>query len=275
MKRLKILLVDDSVENLHAMYTMFQELYPEHTILQSNDPLIAFRIACQSIPDIIITDWEMPAKTGIELIRELQEIPVTRNIPVIVATGIRVTSSDLSYALESGAMDFIRKPLDPVELYARIHSVLTIAEEHRKSLDEKNNELIKNAMEMAKTSEILDDILNDLRNLVIRLSGEEKQMAESIMEKVFNTFEKESWKRLNNSFQNIHPTFLSNLSGKHPNLTPTENRLCILIRLGMNIKEIATLLYQSPDSIKVMRARLRKKIEIQKDQNLESYLQAF
>ena len=63
-----------------------------------------------------------------------------------------------------------------------------------------------------------------------------------------------------------------NLLQKFPELTPTEVKFCIFIRMEMNTKDIASVLYQSPASVKVTRSRLRKKLDLTTDQNLQTFL---
>lgn len=123
-----ILVVDDDPLVIqHVFETLHAEL-GDYTFLQANNGQIALSLARQKHPRLIITDWDMPVMNGIELIRQLKLDPDTAAIPVIVATGVMVSSDHLKLALEAGAMDFIRKPLDPVELKARANAMLTLAD---------------------------------------------------------------------------------------------------------------------------------------------------
>jgi response regulator RpfG family c-di-GMP phosphodiesterase len=72
-------------------------------------------------------DWEMPEMTGIEAVKVLKQNPDTHDIPVIIASGIRMSPENLEIALTSGATDFVRKPLEPVALIARVNSVISIS----------------------------------------------------------------------------------------------------------------------------------------------------
>ncbi|MBM3403340.1 MAG: hypothetical protein FJY10_00400 [Bacteroidetes bacterium] len=58
-------------------------------------------------------------------------------------------------------------------------------------------------------------------------------------------------------------------------LTPAEIKLAVLIKLGLSNKEMATLLYQTHDSLKVSRSRLRKKMNLENDTNLFSFLATY
>jgi diguanylate cyclase (GGDEF)-like protein len=69
----------------------------------------------------------MPVVDGIELIRRLRDDQSTREILVIMCTGVMTTSKNLEAALDAGAVDYIRKPVDELELIARTRSMLQLA----------------------------------------------------------------------------------------------------------------------------------------------------
>jgi DNA-binding CsgD family transcriptional regulator len=76
-------------------------------------------------------------------------------------------------------------------------------------------------------------------------------------------------------FQHLHPDFYTHLYQKHPDLTPNEKKLSAFIRLNMSSKEISSITFQSVKSIEIARSRLRKKIKLRRNMNLNAYLQGF
>jgi two-component system, OmpR family, phosphate regulon response regulator PhoB len=80
-------------------------------------------VLADHIPDIILLDWMLPEKTGIELIRWLKQEKLLSNIPVIMLTAKAEEESKIK-GLEAGADDYITKPFSPKELMARIKAVL-------------------------------------------------------------------------------------------------------------------------------------------------------
>lgn len=84
------------------------------------------RAAQQSIrgelPDLVILDWMLPDRGGIELLRELRGDARSRQVPVIVLTA-RGAESDRVMGLDAGADDYVVKPFSPRELVARIRAV--------------------------------------------------------------------------------------------------------------------------------------------------------
>lgn len=132
MMKHKILIVDDEVANLQIIVEILEEASSEYEIFQTLNGQRALEIVPKVTPDIIITDWEMPVMNGIELIRELKAKPETADIPVIMCTGVMITPDNLRTALEAGAVDYIRKPIDAVELIARLRSMLELADSAKK-----------------------------------------------------------------------------------------------------------------------------------------------
>jgi len=270
----KILVVDDMIESLQVIVNFIQRSNPEYTIYQSNSSVEALKIASKTCPDLIITDWDMPVMDGIELIRKLKNDDRTKDIPIIMATGVMLTSDNLKLALEAGAFDYIRKPIDPIELTARIHSAIAIIQMHRKNLEKKNRELAENALYLVKNNKFIVDIKKKLEDFsdFVNLQDMEKGLLQRIQEDMDVKIKADSWERFDLAFQAVHPHFQTNLLDKHPELTPNDLKLCTFIRMGMSSKDIASVLYLSPDSIKVARSRLRKKLALTTDQNLEGFL---
>ena len=277
MSSSKILIVDDLIESLKIIVNHLQLTNPEYTLYQSNSSLKAIEIAQKVLPDLIITDWDMPEFNGIELIRKLKGIESTKNIPLIVATGIMITSDNLKIALEAGAIDFLRKPIDPIELQARVNSALTISKYHKERIEAKNHELMEITLSLVKNNEFSIEVKNSLQQITTMeySSKEVTRDLSKVIDLLDDKIRIRGWDQFNVAFHNVKPNFNKNLLDKFPNLTPAEIKLCVLINLGMSTKDISSLLNQSPDGIKTSRSRLRKKLNLSPDQNLESFLATF
>lgn len=75
------------------------------------------------LPDLVLLDWMLPAKSGIAFARELRNNERTKHIPIIMLTA-RGDEQDKVLGLEIGADDYVTKPFSPKELMARIKAVL-------------------------------------------------------------------------------------------------------------------------------------------------------
>ena len=127
-----ILIVDDKPKNLSVINDLFTESKLPYKIMNSPNGKIALETIEKKRPDLIITDWDMPEMDGIEFIKQLKSNKLTNDIPVIMCTGVMTSSENLETALDAGAVDYIRKPVDKIELIARTKANLHLAENYQK-----------------------------------------------------------------------------------------------------------------------------------------------
>ena len=104
-----ILLVDDSQENLDALYTMLEGLYRLYT---AKNGKAALRIMEKVKPDLVLLDVVMPEMDGFEVLRRMKEDPTCAHIPVIFITSDTQSLSE-ARGLLLGAVDYIAKPYNP------------------------------------------------------------------------------------------------------------------------------------------------------------------
>ncbi|MGB0523787.1 MAG: hybrid sensor histidine kinase/response regulator [Flammeovirgaceae bacterium] len=165
MAKNTVLIVDDEYLYLDAI----SNLLPDHefTILRAVNGEMAYQVALKRVPDIIIMDWDMPVLTGIEATQKLKADSKTRHIPIIMSTGVMTSAEDLQIALSAGAVDYIRKPVDKLELLARMNSVLTIAHSFQKIQEQKK------ALERSNLTKerLLAIVAHDLNSPLSSLSG--------------------------------------------------------------------------------------------------------
>jgi two-component system phosphate regulon response regulator PhoB len=74
-------------------------------------------------PDLMLLDWMLPGRSGLELAAQLKQNPRTKNIPIIMISA-RGEEEDRVKGLDTGADDYIAKPFSPREMVARIKAVL-------------------------------------------------------------------------------------------------------------------------------------------------------
>jgi len=104
-------------------------------VVCANSAEQAAKMVKEILPDLVLLDWMLPGRSGIEFSRSLRQDQRTKPIPIIILTA-RVDESDKVAGLESGADDYITKPFSPRELVARIKAVL------RRSLPEASDEIL-------------------------------------------------------------------------------------------------------------------------------------
>ncbi len=118
----RILIVDDEPDFVRFLNDV---LTPENFVVTvAENGVKALKMAAASVPDLILLDWNLPGKDGIEVCKALRADPKTDHIPIIMLTA-RGRETDTVLGLEMGANDFITKrALRPRELIARVRSAL-------------------------------------------------------------------------------------------------------------------------------------------------------
>ncbi|PVW17291.1 tetratricopeptide repeat protein [Marixanthomonas spongiae] len=156
-----------------------------------------------------------------------------------------------------------------------------LVEAKQKELDSnlqlKNKELIGKAMVEIHRTEIIEEILQDLKEVKRKAAKKETQKAiDYIAKRLKRDTNSNIWKEFEMRFEQVHESFYKNLSEKHPDLTSKDKRLCALLKLNLTSKEIAQITGQSSKSIENARTRLRKKLDItHSDVELSAYLSSF
>lgn len=122
MTRPKILVVDDEPMYVELLEGYLSEDYDIVTAYSGDEALL--RVKTTS-PDLLLLDIVMPDKNGYEVCKILKDNPKTMSIPIIIVTALR-ENKDRIKALEAGADDFLSKPVDILELTARVKSLLRV-----------------------------------------------------------------------------------------------------------------------------------------------------
>lgn len=172
MKTYKILIVDDEPKMLDTIVNYFESADEPYEIYKALDGALALKIFERHHPDLIITDWEMPKMSGIELIKHVRKSEEISETSIIMCTGVMVSSENLNLALEAGANDYIRKPIDKIELLARSRSMLSLSNAYKK-VKENHSKLLDAYQNARKLSEIGLQItstlsLNEIVNNIFR-----------------------------------------------------------------------------------------------------------
>jgi len=131
-----VLIVDDNPQNAELLEAYLDGLGYE--IRTAKDGVEALASVEQAPPDLILLDIMMPRISGFQVCERLKDSPATRDIPIIMVTALN-EDGDIERAVESGANDFLTKPVNKVELVTRVKSLMEVGRLRRqldRTLDE-------------------------------------------------------------------------------------------------------------------------------------------
>lgn len=117
----KILVVDDTPDNLYLMGALLEDRYRVQLVESGPEALRA--VASMDPPDLILLDIMMPDMDGYEVMRRLRKDPSAAGIPVIFLTALNSIAEE-QQGLDLGAADYIAKPISPPVVLARVQSHL-------------------------------------------------------------------------------------------------------------------------------------------------------
>ena len=118
-----ILVVDDHEQNLELLQAYLEEIGCR--IRTASDGIQALAEIEAEQPDLVILDVMMPRMSGYQLCEKVKGDPATRDIPVVMVTALSEVG-DVEKAVESGADDFLTKPVYKLELVTRAKSLLRV-----------------------------------------------------------------------------------------------------------------------------------------------------
>ena len=117
----RILIVEDepSIAELIAI-NLSHAGYEVEKAMQTD---LALAMMKDQLPSLIILDWMMPGKSGVQFAKELRATERTKGLPILMLTA-KSEESDKVLGLDSGADDYVTKPFSPKELVARVRAIL-------------------------------------------------------------------------------------------------------------------------------------------------------
>src|SRR5882762_7379198 len=119
----RVLVVDDVEANVKLLEAKLSSEYFD--VLSAYNGRSALEIADSELPDVILLDVMMPRMDGFEVCRRLKANPRTADIPVVMVTALSDVADRLR-GLESGADEFLTKPVNDTALFARVRSLVRL-----------------------------------------------------------------------------------------------------------------------------------------------------
>lgn len=118
----RVLAIDDEAENLNMVeYT----LGDEYEVIAVNSGEMALKFLGQMQPELILLDIRMPGMDGLQTMEKIKQMPACEMVPVIFLTSTQDVETEVT-CFEMGAVDFIRKPFEPLIMKQRIKRTLRL-----------------------------------------------------------------------------------------------------------------------------------------------------
>lgn len=149
-------------------------------------------------------------------------------------------------------------------LNEKMEAEAILNKERKETLERSERELVANSMKIANLKNEINTLLASYPRS--KDNGQLKNKLLTILK------DDNDWDYFFNKFVNVHPDFISKLKQQHPLLTINDIDFCALVKLRLTNKEIANLLNIDHKSVISKKYRLRKKMDIHQDENLEEVL---
>ena len=294
----KILIIDDEPDSIEVFELLLTNL--NYEVVSESNPLNAIKMIQTTQPDLVILDWLMPQMEGIEVLRNIKSTLEIKEIPVIISSGIRTQSSNLQTALSVGAIDFLKKPIDEIELEARVASAIKLydylrntqkmqqeihakemqieqnkALSYQNELNKKNREMLVSAVTIFQNKKLVSILKSEIFDEISELSEEHKSLVVKVLDRYENISSSINWDMFEKRFTELNREFYNKLNVQFPDLSTGEQRLCAFFKLGLSTKEIAIINYSSYEAIRKAIYRIRKKLNQNEKIDLNLFFQAF
>ena len=145
-------------------------------------------------------------------------------------------------------------------------------QELMQQLEYRNKELTSYTLNFVQKSELFQELKEKIALLKVETPKKQEILIKDlnrIIKKNINI--DRDWEDFKRYFEDVHTGFIEKLKEKHQDLSANDLKICALTRLNLNIKEAATVLGITPESVKTARYRLRKKLNLEPNEELLSY----
>ncbi len=266
-KTFEIKAIESLIEVKKKQNNYFEVSQLQNKVIQIKDSFYSFER--EQIVKSLEIQFEVSEKDRkLKLISAEKEVSKLTNYLLISLLGLLLVVFTIMYF-------FLKKINKRDKIVLKTKEVLVTLMEEQKSLKEqqfqneiefKESQLSAITIQMVEKNELLDEIKNILNN--------KEPNSETELKKIVNkyTIQDNNWKDFDYYFESINKNFYTRLKQNYPEISSNDLKMCALIKLNLSIKEMASILNISPDSVKTARHRLRKKLQLSTEENLTDFI---
>jgi len=169
----KFLAIDDKIENLISLKALIKESFPNSIFLMTQSGNEGLKIAKENEPDVILLDIMMPEINGYDVCKELKNDSILKDIPVVFVTALNSDRETRLKAVEVGAEAFIHKPIDELELFVQLRTLLRLREfnlERKDRINSLESNLSKKSKEVLESEERFRSMVSSTDDIVYTLN---------------------------------------------------------------------------------------------------------
>ncbi len=238
-----------------------------------------FNIGKTKQMDELLTLYETEKKDNeIALLAKKAEIDQIKKTRLWIAFGLSILTGGLFIYLQWVRRSRDRK-IHAQEKELEIRRRRTAELENEKitrELDFKKQELAAKALQLARKNEFLQSVQKQVEQLREHGTSEVENTTRQISRQIRRDIEsEEEWDQFLASFREVHKDFIDELQKTYPSLTKGEIRLACLMKMNLSGKELASMLNISYEGIKKARHRMRKKLNIDSEIDIQDYMLSF
>ena len=136
-------------------------------------------------------------------------------------------------------------------------------------LDSKNREVTSISLQLIAKNKLMSEISG-----VLESSKKSKSNIEADLKSILfqNQNQEKDWEQFRDVFEKIHPGFFEKIKSEYPQLSTTDIRICAYVKIRMSLNEVSSLLNISLQSLHTSRYRIRKKLNLSPEQNLDDFI---
>jgi len=144
----------------------------------------------------------------------------------------------------------------------------------KQQLELKSNTLSSHILHLIQKNEVLESVKTGLAELIKDDKRDQKKQLRQLLQQINFSFSQDQyWEEFRLIFDQVHQSFFATLQQQCPELTATELRLLSLVKMNLNSQDMATLLGITPDSLRVTRYRVKKKLNLDQGESLTNFIQ--
>ncbi|KAA2243595.1 tetratricopeptide repeat protein [Chitinophaga agrisoli] len=143
----------------------------------------------------------------------------------------------------------------------------------KQALDVRSKELSSYTLHVIQKNQLLEELHDKLNEMLKDERRDQKKQLKQLQLQISRNFDQDQhWEEFRNTFEQVHQAFFDNIKKYSDTLTPNDMRMVALLKMNLSPNDIASLLGISQDSLRVVRYRLKKKLNLQQGESLSAFI---